>query len=162
MIQRSPVKIPKNRPYTGEHAGVRERGVRSPARRSAPSPEKRSRLTSRSGPGRPRTNQRRVIGSPNGVRRDPGEGSDRRSRSPATRVDGGPRENVRYRSPTASTLSRPGNRSPARTVEKDGGASPVKTVEYSGSLEKGNDGVSQQTSESLENPLVSLECFIFL
>ena len=73
------------------------------------------------------------------------------SRSPATRVDGGPRENARYRSPTASTSSEAGGRSQARTVEKGGDTSPVRKAEYSGSLEKGNDGVSQQTSESLEN-----------
>ncbi|KAA8524453.1 hypothetical protein F0562_010876 [Nyssa sinensis] len=149
-IPKSPAKIPRQRPYHGEFAGRKERGPRSPAR-SEPSPEKRSYITSRSAQGQTTTTKRLNVGPPNGIRRDPGEGSSWRSRSPLTRGDAaGPRP-VRQKSPSSTTTGRTGD------------GSPGVNAENGGKLEKRDDDLSPETGgESLENPLVSLECFIFL
>uniref|UniRef100_A0A5B6YU44 Serine/arginine repetitive matrix protein 1-like n=1 Tax=Davidia involucrata TaxID=16924 RepID=A0A5B6YU44_DAVIN len=147
-VHKSPAKVPRKRPYSGELSGRKERGPRYPARRSSePSPEKRNHITSRSAQGQTMTTKRRNVGPPpNGLRRDPGEGFGRRSRSPVTRGEPGPPRPVSRKSPSSSTTGR----------------SPVGTAENGGKLEKRNDDVPPEPSESLENPLVSLECFIFL
>ncbi|KAK3184211.1 hypothetical protein Dsin_031497 [Dipteronia sinensis] len=133
VSHRTPAKVPRKRPYTGEIS----RGAKSPAKR----PE-----TSHHGP---RRTMPRNVGS-NGVRRETGEGpSSRRSRSPATRTVGGV-----GRSPGKVTARRPGGLS---RVENTG----QKEIDL-------NDGVLQQEkksefiNESIDNPHVSLECFIFL
>lgn len=166
--QRSPMRVRRKRANAGDIAAGRERSVRSPARRPVPSPEKRKPVvSSRPVQGRAMASQRRNVGvgagPPNGLRRDSGEGSARRSRSPVTRGQLGSRQNqnVRYRSPGLSE----NGRSPARALDsgikveksKDDGVSPE-----SSKVEKRNDDVPDETGESLENPLVSLECFIFL
>ncbi|KAK3039536.1 hypothetical protein RJ639_027680 [Escallonia herrerae] len=135
-VRKSPAKIPRKRPYSGEVP-------RSPVGKSAPSPVS----------ARTVTGQRWNAGPASVIRRDSGEGSGRRSRSPVRRREAGPRRNVRYRSPTggAAATGGSGGRSPAR-IAGDG-----KKV-----IEKANDDVKAETSESLDNPLVSLECFIFL
>uniref|UniRef100_A0A5B7BHC6 Serine/arginine repetitive matrix protein 1-like n=1 Tax=Davidia involucrata TaxID=16924 RepID=A0A5B7BHC6_DAVIN len=146
-VHKSPARVPRQRPYYGEFAGRKERGPRSPAR-SETSPEKRSCITSsRSAQGQTTTTttKRLNVGPPNGIRREPGEGSGWRSRSPAA----GPRP-VRHKSPSSTTTGRSGDRS------------PVVTAENGGKLEKPDGDMSPETGESLENPLVSLECFIFL
>ncbi|KAK3008760.1 hypothetical protein RJ639_013620 [Escallonia herrerae] len=140
-VRKSPAKIQRKRPYSGELHRTTERGARSPVR-SAPS----------SVPARTVTGQRWNAGPASGIRRDSSEGSGRRSRSPVTRREAGPRRNVRNRSPTvAAATGGSSGRSPAR-IAGDG-----KKV-----IEKANDDVKAETSESLDNPLVSLECFIFL
>ncbi|CAK9151365.1 unnamed protein product [Ilex paraguariensis] len=153
VVERSPAKVPSKRPSAGDPAGAKERPVRSAARRSAPSPEKISHIApSRSNPGRTMEMQRRNVGPPNGNRRDPGEGSGRRSRSPVTRGEVGTRRNVRHKSP-----------GPSLTVtDRSGDRSPLNNADKGGEFKKPNDDVSRETSESLEDPLVSLECFIFL
>lgn len=167
--QKSPVRVLRKRANAGDIAGARERSVRSPARRSLPSPEKKQVVSSRPMQGRAMASHRRNVGGgmgpPNGLRRDGGEGSARRSRSPVTRGQVGPRQNVRYRSPGLNENGRAGGRSPARALDNgvkmekssDDVASPEAT-----NTERVNDDVSGETGESLENPLVSLECFIFL
>lgn len=145
--QRSPARgPPRKRRSPGDLGGGRDRTFRSPARRSAPSPEKRKPLTSsRAGQNRPMVSQRRNVGPQNGAQRDPGP--TRRSRSPVTHREVDTRRNARNKSPAVSESTR----SPARSTENRGDK-----------VEKPNDGVSEETGESLENPLVSLECFIFL
>ncbi|XP_060190004.1 uncharacterized protein LOC132619038 [Lycium barbarum] len=138
VTQRSPIRVHRKRQNSGDLTGVRERNFRSG--RSAPSPEKRrspAPATSRGVQGRGMPQQRRNVGPTNGPRRGPGDNVVRRSNSPAARgpVDG--RRNVRNRSPAA-----------AREVQ-----SPA---------EKPKEEASPETGESLENPHVSMECFIFL
>lgn len=86
-------------------------------------------------------------------RRDPGENSCRQSRSPVTRVDTGDARPFVSRSPSVRRT----NRSPvarARTTLPERGRRPteIPAMESKRSCAK----------ESLENPLVSLECFIFI
>lgn len=153
VVPRSQAKTPRKRSYSGELHGPRDRGLRSPARRSAPSPVKRNQMRSRpAAQGRTtKTVQRRNVGPANGSRRDAGEASVQRSRSPAPRGEMVPGRNVGYKTPASSMT---GNL---------GGWSPVRKVVDAEELEKRDDGVSGvESNESLENPHVSLECFIFL
>ncbi|XP_059312759.1 uncharacterized protein LOC132063973 isoform X2 [Lycium ferocissimum] len=138
VTQRSPIRVHRKRQNSGDLTGVRERNFRSG--RSAPSPEKKrspAPATSRGVQGRGMPQQRRNVGPTNGPRRGPGDNVVRRSNSPAARGPVDARRSVRNRSPAA-----------AREVE-----SPA---------EKPKEEVSPETGESLENPLVSMECFIFL
>lgn len=170
VTQRSPVKYRRKRPNNGDMVGFRERNVRSPARRAVPSsPEKRRPvMSSRPVQGRAMTGgQRRNTGPPNGLRRDSGEGSARRSRSPVTRGEVGSRRNIRYRSPSLGDNGKPGGRSPARAVVENQNGGKMErqndtVVKENREMEKQNDDASRGNGESLENPLVSLECFIFL
>nr|GMC47729.1 serine/arginine repetitive matrix protein 1-like [Ipomoea batatas]GME02622.1 serine/arginine repetitive matrix protein 1-like [Ipomoea batatas] len=149
--QRSPARgPPRKRRSAGDLAGGRDRSFRSPARRSAPSPEKRKPLTSsRAGQNRPMASQRRNVGPQNGAQRH--SVPARRSRSPVTHREAvDTRPNVRNKSPAVAVSE--SARSPAESAENRG----------DNKVEKPNDGASEETGESLENPLVSLECFIFL
>lgn len=86
-------------------------------------------------------------------RRDPGENSCRQSRSPVTRVDTGDARSFVSRSPSVRRT----NRSPvarARTTLPERGRRPTEIPAMESKRSCNN--------ESLENPLVSLECFIFL
>ncbi|GER36482.1 eukaryotic translation initiation factor 3subunit A [Striga asiatica] len=123
----------RNTSSTGE--GKREKSVgRSPGRRSDPSP------------GRSRTG--------NG-RRDGGEGSGRRSRSPAARTETGSVRSGPGRSPSA----RKRGKSPGRV----GSGLGERDRKVGEERKDGGDRRCPPTNdESLENPLVSLECFIFL
>lgn len=126
-LNRAEARGPRKRPYTGELSGRRN----IPAR----------------GPSEVRT--RRLNTGTAGARRDSGEGSVRRSRSPATRKAGGV-----GRSPGKVTGA-----AGSRAVDDSG----VQSKQGAGvEEEKSNDDVLQQGNESIENPLVSLECFIFL
>lgn len=133
---------PRKRPYTVDTAGGRERRAKSPARRPEPSPEKKTKKIQVRGRESGQVATRKVNVGPMGVRRDSGERSGRRSRSPSTRpvsAVGGGRSQVKP--------------PPAKGVEEKRGSEKV--------LEK-NDDVSEEVQESLENPHVSMECFIFL
>ncbi|KAL7130066.1 hypothetical protein ABFS83_13G108700 [Erythranthe nasuta] len=134
LRQRSPARL-KNRSFSGEVK--REKTVgRSPGRRSEPSP---SRARPANGPGYVR-------------RKDSGESSGRRSRSPVTRTtESGPARAGLGRSPSG----RKTGKSPGRVGSGLG--------ERIRKMEEGKDSKWPPTNnESLENPLVSLECFIFL
>ncbi|KAL5774560.1 hypothetical protein ACOSP7_012117 [Xanthoceras sorbifolium] len=160
-VSRSPVKLPsRNREY-----GVRRERVvgQSPSRRSEQSPGKRS---FNSGSTRLTQNSREESGQPMMRRggpmldlrkRDPGESSGRRSRSPATT-----RSATMNRSPS----TRKTNQSPGR-VTADSNESGSKKLEGKWPINhnqnnNNNNNNNSSTNESLENPLVSLECFIFL
>lgn len=145
----SQVSMRRKRPNSGELPSRRERGPMAPSNRQETSSDKRNRVEARSVRGREagqmRTMQRTVRSA--GARRDIGEMSSRRSRSPATR--------------TASGVNRGGmGRNPSKATELAGDRS--MGVESGGTKEDLNDSVLQVGNESLENPLVSLECFIFL
>ncbi|CAI8614444.1 unnamed protein product [Vicia faba] len=122
-------------------SGGNERRIKSPARRPSPSPEKKMKNGSRLVRGRESgfVANRKVNAGPTGVRRDSDEGSGRRSRSPSC-------------SRTVGVSSKIGvgvgqKQAPAKKSESEEG-------------EEKNDIVSQV--ESIENPHVSMECFIFL
>ncbi|KAL6567421.1 hypothetical protein OROGR_001089 [Orobanche gracilis] len=135
--QMSPAKR-KNSPFSGEVKRDRTVGS-SPVRRSEPSPS------------RPRP--RPVSGSGYGRKRDSGEISGRRSRSPVTRTGPGPSK----MGPGWSPTTRKSGRSPSRA----GSGERIRKVD--GARKDGGGNKEPPTSdESLENPLVSLECFIFL
>ncbi|WCJ26974.1 hypothetical protein M5689_008750 [Euphorbia peplus] len=150
-VKRSPAKLPaKNRSVSGDFGPRRGRiAGKSPCRRTDQSPDKRNNV-GRGGCGSVKPGQIREssVGRrglrPDPYRRDPGEGSGRRSRSPVIN-----RSTTIGRSPSARRV----NESPGR-VRTD---VPDKRPTTS------NVGTSSTTpNESLENPLVSLECFIFL
>jgi hypothetical protein len=130
-LNRAEARRPRKRPYTGDLSA----GRNIPAR----------------GPSEART-RRLNAGNP-GARRDSGEGSGRRSRSPATRIAGGASRAGVGRSPGKATGT-----AGSRSLDSGLQSKQRAGVEE----EKSNYDVVQQGNESLENPLVSLECFIFL
>ncbi|XP_057746423.1 uncharacterized protein LOC130965681 [Arachis stenosperma] len=149
----------RKRPHAcdGNVASGRERRLKSPARRSEPSPEKRLHGGLRPVRGRESgsaANRKLNVGSA-GVRRDAGEGSGRRSRSPScaraisTASKAGAISGGRKEVPAAKGA--------VEKVEEKGGDSGENKSEET---EEKNDVVLQE--ESIENPLVSMECFIFL
>ncbi|XP_058755364.1 uncharacterized protein LOC131628552 [Vicia villosa] len=141
----SPAKTRKNRSFSGEKRDWT--AGRSPARRSELSPAKRN-------AGSVRRDQIGNGGMKNNLhQRDAGENSGRRSRSPATRTDNGTTRSVAGRSLSARRT----NQSPAKART----ASPAKSCRKMENSTMENNWPST-TNESLENPLVSLECFIFL
>ncbi|OWM77513.1 serine/arginine repetitive matrix protein 1-like [Punica granatum] len=162
---RSPAKIQSSRAarsLSGEMGARRvDHTAQSQYRRSDQSPRRRN-----AGPVRPiqggEPNRARSV--PRRRERDPGESSARRSRSPAmTRVEnhgsGGTRSGV-GRSPSA----RKTNPSPGRVR---GDPNERRSRDLDGNNGKGGnllglDSKQPDGDESLENPLVSLECFIFL
>lgn len=113
-------------------------GGRTPARRSEPSPAKKGQVSQ----GRNVTPARRNAGPSNVLRRDAGEGSGRRSRSPATRGEGGVRRPVR----SAGGQDRRSRTPAGRRDGGEGGAAVPETA----------------AEKSLDDANVSLECFIFL
>ncbi|TKY71649.1 serine/arginine repetitive matrix protein 2 [Spatholobus suberectus] len=146
-VNRSPAKARKPRSFSG---GRRDTTAgKSPARRPEQSP------------GRRYAGSVRVVQMGNGGagsqlrRRDAGENSGRRSRSPATRTDSVATRSVVGRSPSARRTH--ANQSPARVRIAAAESGSRKMV--NSSLEGKR---SSSVNESLENPLVSLECFIFL
>ncbi|KAK4286185.1 hypothetical protein QN277_002777 [Acacia crassicarpa] len=146
---------PRKRPYPVDSTSGRERRSKSPARRAEPSPEKRSQGNPKSFRGREsgQTAMRKPNVGSAGVRRDAGEKSGRRSRSPSTRLNQG-RVNAGGRSqPKPSGGSGRQSPPPGKAVENE------KENKRSEKKEEENDSVPR---ESLENPHVSMECFIFL
>ncbi|KAI4334000.1 hypothetical protein L6164_018743 [Bauhinia variegata] len=154
-VNRSPSKAPRKDSYTVDSTSTKERKAKSPARRTETSPERKSQVSSRSSvrgsETGPMSGRKLSVGSA-GVRSDPSEGSCRQSRSPSTGTVSGVSKAITGRTPLKATRGA-GRLSPAdHSVKHSGNA---KVVEKKGS-------VSQGTHESLENPHVSLECFIFL
>ncbi|KAI3736190.1 hypothetical protein L6452_15727 [Arctium lappa] len=141
-------KVPRKQPppptSSGERAGRRERRIGPPAKRSAiPSTvDKKIQLPSRN---ITTAQHRRNI-----VRREP---PARRSRSPAIRGEEGQLRKVEERSP----VSKSGDRVPVNVTENKGKLKLKKTTDGGVVPEP-----EPEICESLENPLVSLECFIFL
>ncbi|XP_061363062.1 uncharacterized protein LOC133306715 [Gastrolobium bilobum] len=148
-VNRSPANMEKNRSFTG---GGRERTVgKSPAKRSEQSPGRRNVGSARVVQSRDQISNGGTRNHPR--RRDAGENSGRRSRSPATRTDEGATRSIVGRSPSARRTSK----SPAR-VRTAAPESGGRKMENSSMESKW----PSSANESLENPLVSLECFIFL
>ncbi|KAL5976203.1 hypothetical protein ACLOJK_020533 [Asimina triloba] len=139
---RSPAKFRRKRSAPGEFSGRRERGGKSPARRSEPSPGRRT-------PGREvgQTNRGRSSAGSNGFRRDVGENSGRRSRSPATRAErnAAPRNDL-GRSPSARKTGWSPGKMPAG-LQDDG-----RRKAAAAAAEKDDFNVPP-ANESLENPL---------
>ncbi|EYU26128.1 hypothetical protein ABFS82_08G109100 [Erythranthe guttata] len=127
--QRPPLRKRRAPPTGGKgRGGVARRGAAA-----APSPEKRGQVVPlRPVRGRSMAGQPRNVAEENGRRRDPGEDSGRRLRSPVRREEVGERRNVNDEKRPMATREPP------------------------------NDVVPAEEAESLENPVVSLECFIFL
>ncbi|MED6134426.1 hypothetical protein PIB30_036926 [Stylosanthes scabra] len=149
----------RKRPHAGDSnaASGRERRLKSPARRSEPSPEKRLHGGLRPVRGRESgstANRKLNVGSA-GVRRDAGEGSGRRSRSPSCARAGS--AGGKSGATSGGRKEVPAAKGAVEKEEKKGGEGGENKNEEIG--EK-NDVVSQE--ESIENPLVSMECFIFL
>ncbi|KAA8515314.1 hypothetical protein F0562_018456 [Nyssa sinensis] len=141
-VERSPAKS-KNRSFSGDFSANRDRMVgNSPVRRSNPSPGR-----VRSVPGRERHGL--LI---EGQRRDSGGSSGLRSGSPATRTGSVTERPDLGRCPSA----RRSGKSPGR-VRSD---LPTRVGKVAETNREGK--WAPATNESLENPLVSLECFIFL
>ncbi|XP_068667845.1 pre-mRNA-splicing factor cwc22-like [Aristolochia californica] len=140
---RSPSKFQRKRALSGDYTGRRGRGGKSPARISEPSPARKT-------PGR---EGQTVARSRISNKRDPGEDSGRRSRSPAVRRDSKgaatPRNELTRSASARKTVRLP--RLVAEELAKD--TNPQ--------LERARQREAP-ADESLENPLVSLECFIFL
>lgn len=148
-INGSPARIHRNRSFSGERRD--KTPGKSPARRSDQSPGKRN-----VGSARVVAQSRDQMG--NGVTRNQplaGQNSGRRSRSPATRIDSVATRSVVGRSPSARRT----NNSPARART---GAPEIGGRKMENSTVEGKWPPSSTANESLENPLVSLECFIFL
>ncbi|OAY34098.1 uncharacterized protein LOC110629319 [Manihot esculenta] len=135
-VNRSPSSLPRKRPHNGE----RERGAKTPGKRELS--------------GQVRTAQRNV-GSRR-VGRELGEKSGRRSRSPATRMSSG---GVLRGGRAGGSPAKVTGKSSGRQVEMGSGAKEEEKREENDSVLKQEQG---NESASLENPLVSMECFIFL
>ncbi|XP_022139888.1 uncharacterized protein LOC111010693 [Momordica charantia] len=163
-ICRSPAKLPKNRSLSDDWVPRRDRQVgKSPSRKSDQSP---GRLIG-GGVGAVKLVQSRDMGQSiarRSLRPEPrlpnkSENSCRRSRSPATtRTDGVASRTATGRSPSV----RRSGMSPGReaTTGRDCNrkeAPPAQATQY-----ETPEGKWRTTNESLDNPLVSLECFIFL
>ncbi|CAN1149766.1 hypothetical protein LINPERPRIM_LOCUS18574 [Linum perenne] len=154
---------------TADSGPRRERFVgRSPTRRSDRSPAKKNYAAAAGGggggggvkSGHNPAGARKPM-RPDPSRRDPGDSSGRRSRSPA-----------KHRSATTMAagaggggrngpVKRTTNQSPSR-VRKDPPRPEKETEGKMGNEHRGKEEDANQANESLENPLVSLECFIFL
>ncbi|KAK7257460.1 hypothetical protein RIF29_31461 [Crotalaria pallida] len=137
-------------PYAvnGNGAGGKGGRPKSQAKRSEPSPEKKIQSGPRSVRGResgPVANRKVNAG----FRRDSGEGSGRRSRSPSC-------------SRTAGGMNRVCGDGGGKEAPPVNGVAEKEEKRESESEEVGkeNDVVTQE--ESIENPHVSMECFIFL
>lgn len=134
LRQRSPARL-KNRSFSGEVKREKTAG-RSPGRRSEqPSPNR----------------VRPAPGSASMRKRESGESSGRRSRSPVTRTESG------------TSRAGLGRTQSGRKTGKSPGRVGSGLGERTRKVDEGGDCKWPPTSnESLENPLVSLECFIFL
>ncbi|KAI3937068.1 hypothetical protein MKX01_015283 [Papaver californicum] len=177
-IERSPSKIPQRRRSSNNKNSINDyqhgisgidyhhnRERRSPVRRSSeqPSPNRRNENNNgfKFGSNNTDIGRRQRIYTANNnnnnnrSRRDPGESSGRRSRSPSVTRNNtnevmGQNKSGMGRSPS----ERKAGRSPARI--------PPMASENSSKSETSKEDVEGNGNESLETPLVSLECFIFL
>ncbi|WOL10370.1 hypothetical protein Cni_G19125 [Canna indica] len=163
--ERSPAKYQRKRSVSGELACRRDRSVAvgCVSGRSSPSPA--AKRTDHAAFGRTssvREAARSRAAGPAGAKRDPGERSGRRSVSPAAkrlaelRQSGGQQCRV-LPPPAASKVNAPRTQIPTEEGEK-----MLCTESDARAAVAGAAGSEGEAKESLENPLVSLECFIFL
>lgn len=147
--QRSANRSPAKAHSFRSHTGAADLGTRRElVRRSEMSPGRRNggsvRIVQSKQPSQPQSVPRR---------RDPGESSGRRSRSPATRIENAG-QGVTRQGVSRSPSARRTNPSPGRARADPSGHGGKKNIKNPSNTGNGD--------ESLENPLVSLECFIFL
>lgn len=144
----SPAKFQRNPPFSREFRGKRDRGGKSPARRYDRSPMGRQPVREQG-----QANRSRARAGNGGFRRDAYENSGRRSRSPANRNNVG-------RSPSVRKTSLTNRCKPVEAEEEV----VRRTEEVVRRTEERDEGaaVPSSSKETLENPLVALECFIFL
>ncbi|KAM1004951.1 hypothetical protein ACFX13_005125 [Malus domestica] len=167
LVNRSPMKLRQNRDSsTGQR---RDRVVgKSPTRRTESSPGRRygpngagsMRLVQSREPGPGQQPMSRRGPRTESNRRDPGDSSGRRSRSPATRItDGGGVNRANAgRSPSARRSGKYPTRTAIGPIDSSSSGPTRRVVEEPNKEE----GTWPTTNESLDNPHVSLECFIFL
>ncbi|KAB2614299.1 serine/arginine repetitive matrix protein 1-like [Pyrus ussuriensis x Pyrus communis] len=167
FVNRSPVKLRQNRDSSMGQRRDRVVGKSpsritesSPGRRYGPNGAGSVRLVRSREPSPSQQPMSRRGSRPESNRREPGESSGRRSRSPATRVtDGGGvnRANV-GRSPSARKSGKyPGLTTIGPIESSSSSFGPIRRV-----AEEPKNGGNWPANESLDNPHVSLECFIFL
>ncbi|GAB4824996.1 hypothetical protein Ancab_007869 [Ancistrocladus abbreviatus] len=141
--------VSRNRARSGDVAQIR---TRTPSKRPVAMAEHRN-------------SPRRGNVGPTGSRRASGVSGGRGLKSPATTGGKRPSSNMvggssSMRMRSAGTTGSGRLKSPPMMVEKEQ-SSGVQVEEASGK-QKSSIPASESVSESLENPLVSLECFIFL
>lgn len=145
-------KIRRKRPYAGDPSWRREQREKCPTKSAEVLPEKKSRVTRRytQGTESRKARTRKLNEQQSGV------SHVRRSRSPATRTARGMSKFQGNMKSSAMT--------PMKVTAQAGDQQEAATAEKrdEGTAEKPPDGTIQPPNESIENPLVSLECFIFL
>ncbi|KAG2397232.1 hypothetical protein LR48_Vigan08g110400 [Vigna angularis] len=154
----------RKRPHApdGNFASGRDRRLKSPARKSEPSPEKKIKGGPRQIRGREMREpvmaaNRRRNSRAAAIRRDSGEGSGRRSRSPARAMTGKMNAGGSRKEVAPPSLAEKKETAPEIAVGKENEKEKKSEGEEVG---EENDVVLQE--ECLENPHVSMECFIFL
>ncbi|XP_038887224.1 uncharacterized protein LOC120077414 [Benincasa hispida] len=147
-------KIRRKRPYSGDASYRREQRDKCATKRPAELlPEKKSRVNCRYTHGTTESREARTR-KLNGGRHEQQSGVShgRRSRSPATRTVRETNKTGNMKSSGMKMTGQAGDQPETMTTEKTG----------EGKMEKPMDDAIQPPNESIENPLVSLECFIFL
>lgn len=147
-------KIRRKRPYSGDPSYRREQRDKCATKRPAELlPEKKSRVNCRYTHGTTESREARTR-KLNGGRHEQQSGVShgRRSRSPATRTVRETNKTGNMKSSVMKMTGQAGDQQEAVTTEK----------RDEGKMEKPMDDAIQPPNESIENPLVSLECFIFL
>ncbi|KAF6163191.1 hypothetical protein GIB67_025055 [Kingdonia uniflora] len=166
-VVRSPAKIQRKR-SNNPNDFISERGRNeSPARRSEPSPSRRNRNTNNNNAVQNRdlveghqTDRRWNNGS---SRRDPRESPARRSRSPAKRAVGrGNAATVRPGMSHSPSKRAVGHPSPARKPETASSTHENNVLRRLEDSSTNDEEENRSNNETIENPHVSLECFIFL
>ncbi|GAB2274817.1 hypothetical protein Dimus_009591 [Dionaea muscipula] len=137
-----PAKVAMKRVYSGDVPGGKDARTRALAKRPIPMP-----------PQKRTTDSVGLRKGSSGIRRATAEGVGGRLKLPATGDAGGGGERVTVEMSSAVSMRR---RVPLVDADKSGGG-----VE-AGKQDGGVFSTTAMGSESIENPLVSLECFIFL
>ncbi|XP_009339714.2 serine/arginine repetitive matrix protein 1-like [Pyrus x bretschneideri] len=166
LVNRSPMKLRQNRDSSMGQRRDRVVG-KSPTRRTESSPGRRYgpngagsvRLVQSREPGPGQQPMSRRGPRTESNRCDPGESSGRRSRSPAMRITdgGGVNRTNAGRSPSPRRSGKYPTRTAIGPIESSSSGPTRRVAE-----EPNKEGTWPTTNESLDNPHVSLECFIFL
>ncbi|XP_022968880.1 uncharacterized protein LOC111468062 [Cucurbita maxima] len=147
-------KIRRKRPYSGDPSYRRDQRDKCATKRPAELlSEKKSRVTCRYTHGTTESREARTRKLNGGQEQKSGVSHGRRSRSPATQTVRETNKTGNMKSSALKATGQAGEQPEAVTTEK----------RDEGKVDKAMDGAAiQPPNESIENPLVSLECFIFL